>query len=298
MSMHQFAILTFMQKVVLITGCSSGFGYAAALKFAENGYMTYASVRNLRSEGAKQLQKVTEEKNLPLEVIEIDVRSDTSITKNITHIIHKRNTIDILVNNAGYGYLGPIEETPIKEIQDLYQTNIFGVIRMIQAVVPIMRKHSSGLIINLSSINGIVPFPLFSIYSTTKFAIETLTEGLRFELKHFGINVAAVEPGSYLTRFSINRKQPKHILRLSSPYKILIDNFFHRYQQTHTTQGKHLVSKTANAQEVADVIFKIAQTPKPSARYRVGLDAHKYYYLRKFLPFFLWEWTLHKIYKW
>lgn len=287
-----------MQKVVLITGCSSGFGFRAAIKFAENGYKTYASVRDFNSSGAKDLLEIKNTKKLPLEIIEIDVTSQQTIDKAIKKMIKKSAHIDILINNAGYGYLGPIEETPIVEIQSLYNTNVLGVIRMVQAVVPHMRKSASGLIINISSINGIVPFPLFSIYSSTKFAIETLTEGLRFELKHFGIDVVAVEPGSYLTQFATNKREPQGMMRQSSPYKKLLTNFFNRYQKTHSKDTNHWVSKTANPQEVVDLLFKIVQMKQPKARYLVGADAYKYYYLRKFLPFSVWEMILRKVYKW
>lgn len=285
-------------KTVLITGCSSGFGYLTALKFSRNNYYTFASVRNPNSTGAKKLQEIAQKESLPLEIIQIDVQNEISIKKAIDYIKKQKKLIDILVNNAGYGYLGTIEETTIEEIKALYGTNIFGVIRMIQAVVPIMRKQQSGLIVNLSSINGIIPFPLFSIYSTTKFAIETLTEGLRFELKHFGIDVVAVEPGSFLTNFSKNRQTPKTLHSKASPYYGLINNFFKRYEQTHRTGDKSATSKTADPQEVADTIYTIAHTTKPRLRYLVGGDAYKFYYLRKILPAFIWEWLLHKIYKW
>lgn len=282
---------------MLITGCSSGFGYGMAIKFSHNGYKTYAGVRSLQSTGAKQLQEISK-KNSLLQVIELDVCHQKSITNAITLITKQTGRIDILINNAGYGYLGPIEETPIKDIQEIYETNVFGVLRMVQAVVPVMRKKSSGLIINFSSINGIVPFPLFSIYSSTKFAIETLSEGLRFELQHFGIQVVTVEPGSYLTNFAKNRKQPQTLHASSSPYKMLINNFFTRYKKTHDSNIKHFASKTENPQEVVDALFEISQTKNPKARYRIGRDAQKYYYLRKILPFFVWELLLHKLYKW
>ncbi|CAN5207278.1 oxidoreductase [soil metagenome] len=287
-----------MKKVVLITGCSSGFGYGMAIKFAESGYLTFASVRNLKSEGAKHLAKIAEENGLSLEIIPIDVTDQKSILKGVSSITKKVGRIDILINNAGYGYLGTIEETPIEDIESLYQTNILGVIRMVQAVIPVMRKKSSGLIINFSSINGIVPFPLFSVYSSTKFAIETLSEGLRFELKHFGITVVVVEPGSYLTNFSRNRKQPANLMSRSSPYRGLVNNFFYRYHKTHATEKKHVVSKTANPQEVVDAVFRITEEKEPKASYLVGWDAKKYYYLRKIIPIFLWEKLLHRTYNW
>ncbi len=287
-----------MNKVVLITGCSSGFGFGMALKFAREGYATFATVRNIHSEGAEQLKTIQKTEHLPLTVISLDVANDESVTKGVQRIYTALRRIDILINNAGYGYLGPLEETPLDDIRSLYETNIFGTLRMIKSVVPIMRKQKSGLIVNFSSLNGVVPFPLFSSYSSSKFAIETLTEGLRFELRHFGIQVTMVEPGSYLTNFSKNRKSPQSLLRKDSPYKNLIDHFFTRYKRTHDVKKQRLASKVADPQEVVDAVFSISQYNKPKLRYRIGNDAHKYYFIRKLLPAPLWEWLLHKTYKW
>ncbi len=287
-----------MKKVVLITGCSSGFGFGLALQFARSGYYTYASVRDLKSKGAKELLLIKGKQKLPLEVIEIDVTNEKMIKKAVEAVVTKSSRIDILINNAGYGYLGPIEGTPLADIEEIYKTNVFGTIRMVQAVVPIMRKKKSGRIINMSSINGIVPFPLFSIYSSTKYAIETLTEGLRFELKHFGIAVTAIEPGSYLTSFTSNRKQPSTLMDIHSPYKQLITNFFSRYRKTHDIQQRKIASKTADPSEVINAVFRIAEVRDPKPRYRIGRDAHKNYYIRKVLPFFLWERVLSMMYRW
>lgn len=278
---------------VLITGCNSGFGYRMALKFARNGYHVIAGVRDVKSEGAKKLSQIAAQEKVTIDVIPLDVTRDEIIKKALS----RAPNIDILINNAGYGYLGLIEETPIEDFKKIYDTNVLGTLRMVQAVVPIMRKQGSGLIINFSSINGIVPFPLFSIYSSTKFAIETLSEGMRFELAPFGIQVVVVEPGSYATNFSKNRVEQPELRRKNSPYKKLIAKFFSRYVQTHAADVKG-ISKVADPQEVAEAVYKIAQTKNPNLRYRIGLDAHKYFYIHKFMPFFLWEKILRKTYEW
>lgn len=286
-------LYTFHMRTVLITGCSSGFGYLMALIFARNGYHVIACVRDIKSYGAKKLRQTAVQEKVTIDVIHLDITRDETIKKALS----RAPNIDILINNAGYGYLGLIEETPIVDFKKIYDTNVLGTIRMVQAIVPIMRKQGNGLIINFSSINGIVPFPLFSIYSSTKFAIETLTEGLRFELKPFGIQVVMVEPGSYVTNFSKNRVEQTGLRRSKSPYKKLITNFFNRYTQTHAADVKG-ISKVADPQELAEAVYKIAQTNNPKLRYRVGLDAHKYFYIRKFLPFFVWEKILRKTYEW
>jgi NAD(P)-dependent dehydrogenase (short-subunit alcohol dehydrogenase family) len=284
--------------VVLITGCSSGFGHGLALKFARNGHRTYAGVRSLKSSGVGVMERTITQEQLPLSVVELDVTDEKNIARIVDKIVAKEGHIDILINNAGYGYLGTIEETPISDIKALYEVNVHGVLRMIKNVVPVMRKQRSGVIINLSSINGIVPFPLFSIYSTSKFAIETLTEGLRFELGHFGIKVAMVEPGSYLTSFSSNRKESPGLHDSKSPYRELVDFFFTRYKKTHRQGDASITSKTANPTEVVDKIYSLAHMSNPPLRTIIGGDAMKFYVLRKLLPGGIWEWLVRRVYRW
>lgn len=291
-----------MQKVVLITGCSSGIGYHTALKFARNGHKTFATVRNLNSGGAVNLKKISEDEDLPLKLYQLDVTKDQSVARAVKSVItsklNKEGKIDILVNNAGFGYLGPIEDFTIDEIKDQYETNIFGVLRVAKAVAPYMRKQKLGLIINISSINGLIPFPLFSVYSSSKFAIETLSEGLRFELSHFGIKVVIVEPGSFLTKFVDNRKHPKAFMTAESAYNDLTSNFFARYNKTHDKAKVTLLNKTLNPSRVVDTIYHISELKKPSPRYLVGYDAWLFYTLRKLLPWQIWEFLLKKAYKW
>lgn len=224
----------------------------------------------------------------------MDVTNQNSIDKTVNEI--KDKGIDILINNAGYGTLGPIEEFSIQEVKDQYETNILGVLRMYKSIVSIMRKNKSGIIINISSINGIVPFPLFSIYSSSKFALETLTEGMRFELAKFSIKVYLVEPGSFKTDFSKNRKGPKGFDISTSPYSKLVHNFQKRYEKTHA-QGK-TITKVGNPIQVANKILEIIDKKPIKFRHLVGADAYKYYTLRKLLPYSLWERLLHFVYKW
>ncbi|HLL61370.1 MAG TPA: SDR family oxidoreductase [Candidatus Nitrosocosmicus sp.] len=288
-----------MKKIVLITGCASGFGFLTALKFARNGFETFASVRNIKSEGVKELEKISKEENLALHIIEIDVTSDVSVKKGIDIIKKKTKRIDILVNNAGFGFLGPIEEFTIEEIKQQYETNIFGTLRMIKEVVPMMRKNKHGMIINLSSINGLVPFPLYGVYGSSKFAIESLTETIRFELSHFNIKVTMIEPGSFLSKFAKHINHPKGMLKTDSPYKKLTGRFFKKYHSAHDKAKENKVSDNLlHPQKVADLIFKVSQKENPKVRYRIGLDAHMYFILKKILPHSIWEWLLHKAYKW
>src|SRR3989344_7707510 len=239
------------QKIALIAGCSSGFGYLTALRFSREGIFTYASARNLRSPGIKQLVKIAKDQDLPLEIIKLDVTNEKNIKTAVKTIYKKKKGIDILVNNAGFGTLGPIEVFTTEEVKDQFETNVYGLLRVTKEVVPIMRKQKNGLIINLSSIAGLVPFPLFGIYSASKYAVESLTETLRFELSQFSIKVTAIEPGSYDTSFTQNRKHPKYMEPQeykNSPYQNLVSNFFARYKRNHDKNRKFL-SKVADPQE-------------------------------------------------
>jgi short-subunit dehydrogenase len=283
-------------KTVLITGCSSGIGYLTALKFAKNGFFTYASVRNINSDGARKLMEVAGIEKLPLEVIEIDVDSIDSIVNGMSTIREHTHSIDILINNAGFGFLGPIEEFSIEEVKQQYETNLFGVLRMIKQIVPMMRKKHSGHIINISSINGLLSFPLYGVYSSSKFALETLSEVLDFELSKFGIKVSIVEPGSFLTNFTKNKKVAESAVKPESPYIDLLQTFSNRYEKKVDTV-KYL-TKPMNPQRVAEVIFKAATSSHPKLRYLIGIDAHIFYYMHKVLPYSLWKTLLRKVYNW
>lgn len=285
------------RKTIVITGCSSGFGYESALKLAQKGHVVFAGVRNVKSEGSKKLQTIIKQKKLPITIVALDVDSDASVKTALAQILKKSNRIDVLINNAGYGTRGPIEDFSADEVKAQFETNVYGVLRMIKAVTPIMRKQKSGLIINFSSISGLVSFPLFSIYSASKYAIETLTEGLWFELKHFGIDVCMVEPGSFKTNFSDNRKDAEFMYRADSPYKKLITTFDLRYKKTHAkTSG--VTSKQKGPEEVVDALVEIVESKSPKLRYRIGNDAHKNYWIRKLMPDFLWIKLLRRVYKW
>lgn len=282
-------------KNVLITGSSSGFGYLLALQYARRGFTTYASVRNLKSEGAQNLKTIASEEKLSLHVIHIDITDEVSIKKATESIT---GSIDILINNAGFGYLGPVEDHSIEEIKDQYETNVFGMLRMIKQIAPRMRMQKNGLIINLSSINGLIPFPLWGVYCSSKFAVESLSEALRFELSHFGIKVVLIEPGSFLTKFTDNKKFPKKLSEGNSPYLDLHTRFFERFNKANDRIKKGLLTHFFNPARLTNKIFKVSLENNPKLRYRVGIDAHLYYAVRMLLPAFLWEKLMKMVYKW
>jgi NAD(P)-dependent dehydrogenase (short-subunit alcohol dehydrogenase family) len=187
-------------KKILITGCSTGFGYDSAIYLAEQGHQVYATMRNVKDknlEAAANLKKLATSKGLKLEVVELDVTSDASVTEAMTKI----PVVDVLINNAGRGFGGPIEAFTSAECLAQLDLNIVGNIRLVKAVLPGMRAQKSGLIIQISSVAGRFSAPGFGIYNASKFGVEGLSEAMRYELAPLGIDVAIVEPGPFSTNF-------------------------------------------------------------------------------------------------
>jgi NAD(P)-dependent dehydrogenase (short-subunit alcohol dehydrogenase family) len=184
-------------RVVLVTGVSSGIGRATAERFARQGCAVFGTVRNVQKAQA-----------IPgVELVEMDVRDPTSVERAIQNVVAKAGRIDVLVNNAGGMLLGAVEETSVAEAQALFDTNVFGVLRTSQAVLPHMRQQRSGRIINVSSVVGFLPAPYMGLYSATKHAIEGLSETLDHEVRNFGIRVVLVEPSFTKTNLDLNAPQ-------------------------------------------------------------------------------------------
>ncbi|MGC5833502.1 oxidoreductase, partial [Ralstonia pseudosolanacearum] len=184
-------------KVVVVTGVSSGIGRAAAMKFAKQGCRVFGTVRNTAK--AQAISDVT--------LIEMDIRDEASIERGIQTIIAQAKRIDVLVNSAGVTLLGATEETSIAEAQTLFDTNLFGLLRVIKAVLPHMREQHSGRIVNVSSVLGFLPAPYMALYSASKHAVEGLSETLDHEVRQFGIRVALVEPSFTKTNLDLNAPQ-------------------------------------------------------------------------------------------
>jgi NAD(P)-dependent dehydrogenase (short-subunit alcohol dehydrogenase family) len=209
-------------KVAIITGSSSGIGHATALLLARNRFHTYATMRNIKNSG--DILEIANRERLPLQVIQLDVNDDTSIKNSIEKVISERERIDVLVNNAGYGLVGAFEDLSIEEIKSQFETNFFGVIRLTQQVLPIMRKQKLGAIVNVSSGAGRIGFPGMSAYVSSKFALEGLSESMSYELEPFGIKIVIIEPGVIRTNFKKNAVMSKKSLDDSyiSPYSSII----------------------------------------------------------------------------
>ena len=183
--------------VALVTGASTGIGRAIATRLVEDGFEVYGTSRKVETSGAAP----------PFQRLELDVTSDASVRACLDQVLAMAGRIDVLVNNAGYLVSGAVEEVPLTEAHAQLETNFFGAVRMIQALVPTLREQGSGTIVNITSLAGLVPLPFWGFYNASKAALESLTETLREELRPFGIRVAAIEPGSIKTPFyAVNNK--------------------------------------------------------------------------------------------
>lgn len=254
------------QKVAVITGSSSGIGLESALILGRNGYNTYATMRSLDKDTS--IKAVVQNEGLPIRVVQLDVTDDTSVKNAIDHIISEAGRIDLLVNNAGYGLVGALEDLAMEEIKSQYETNLFGLIRVTQAVLPTMRKQRSGRIINISSGAGIFGYPGGSAYVSTKFAVEGLSESIAYELEPFGIKVILVEPGFIKTNFGNAMVMAKKTQDPASPYSELM-------QKTMASTTK-LAKNASDAELVASIILEAASNPNPRLRYLAGKDVESW----------------------
>lgn len=249
-----------MEKVAIVTGSSSGIGYETALALAREGYYTYATMRNTKK--GSTILEIAKKENLKLEVLELDVDREDTINGSITKIIHDKKRIDVLVNNAGYFLVGCLEDLTVNDVKAQFETNFFGVIRIIQQVLPTMRSQKSGIIVNISSVAGRIGFPVTPAYISSKFALEGLSESMRYELAPFNIKTIIIEPGVIKTNlFATLKKTTKP----DSVYKDITEKVM---------QGLTMMSQMGTPpQEVARTIVNAVKAENPLPRYPVGNDA-------------------------
>ena len=251
--------------VAIVTGSSGGIGLATSLALARNGYLTYATMRNLAKR--ESIQSVADKQHLPIRVVQLDVTDENSIKSAIQSILSEDGRIDLLVNNAGYALSGAFEEVGIDEIEAQYETNVFGVIRVTQAVLPIMRKQGSGRIINISSGAGRIGYPGGSAYVSSKFALEGLSESMAYEIEQFGIKTVLVEPGFVRTKIGENMAISKKTQDPNSPYSQMM-------QMMSSIRGK-MLENASDADLVAEVVVEAATAKEPSLRYLAGKDVQQ-----------------------
>ena len=251
-----------MEKVAVVTGTSSGIGFETSLALAREGYFTYATMRDTTK--SNKIKEITQKENLKINILELDVDDEKSVKSAIAQILDQKQRIDVLVNNAGWGLWGCVEDVSVDEFKEQFETNFFSIIRLIQEVAPTMRKQGSGTIVNVSSVVGRIGFPASPAYISSKFALEGLSESLRFEFAPFGVDVIIIEPGVIKTDFMKNMKMAKKS-ELDTVYKDIT---------TKVVSGvKMMVEMGTPPKEVANTIVKAIKDKKPLPRYVVGNDA-------------------------
>jgi NAD(P)-dependent dehydrogenase (short-subunit alcohol dehydrogenase family) len=266
-----------MSKVVLITGGSSGIGKAVGEFLLQKGFTVYGTSRNP--------EKIT---NSTFPLIALDVRNVESVQKAVSEIIQKSGRVDVVINNAGVGITGPIEETPTEEIKNNFETNLFGPIEVIKAVLPQMREQKSGLIINITSIAGYMGLPYRGVYSSSKAALEIITESISMEVKSFGVNVVNVAPGDFATNIASGRYHAPVIN--GSAYEI-------PYGNTLKQMNEH-VDSGSNPDEMAFAIYQIINEKNPKIHYKIGAFMQRFsIVLKRILPDRIYEAMLMNHYK-
>jgi NAD(P)-dependent dehydrogenase (short-subunit alcohol dehydrogenase family) len=272
------------ERIAIVTGSSSGIGLETALTLAENNFITYATMRNL--DKSLNILEPAQRKNLSIKVLPLDVTDDISVHRSIQQIVDNESRIDLLVNNAGYTQFGAVEDLSSEEIQAQFNTNVFGVFRTIREVAPIMRRQkeggsSGGTIINIGSASGFFGVPCAAAYVSTKFALEGLTQSLRYELASFGIKVSIIEPGAIRTNVitqsmyipkKLEKQQQEQQSNKYSPFTEMTKNIMEK--------SKTVVANGSSPKVVADVVLKVANTEKPKWRYRAGTDAERLFEAR------------------
>jgi short-subunit dehydrogenase len=266
-----------MSKVILITGASSGIGKSTAELLSQKGYIVYGTSRNPKQTSLDGYQ-----------MIALDVTQTDSIQNAVETILNKEGRIDVLVNNAGMGITGPVEDTPTEEMKKVFDTNYFGAIDVMKAVIPAMRKQASGMIINVTSIAGYMGLPYRGIYSATKGALELTVEAIRMEVKEFGIEVTNVAPGDVATNIAAGRYHTP--VFEDSAYK-------EKYQANLDLMDSH-VDEGMNPEVMAKKIDQIIHTKKPKGHYKVGGFMEKFsIVLKRILPDKVYEKLLMNHYK-
>jgi short-subunit dehydrogenase len=266
------------RRVALVTGSSTGIGFETSLDLARNGIHTFATMRDLQK--SDTIKKIADEEGLPLEIIRMDVDHDSSVRETVLEIINNKRGIDILVNNAGYGLFGALEDLSMLDIKKQFETNLFGAIRIIKEVLPTFRKQRGGIIVNVTSIAGVVGIPAECIYSSSKFALEGLSESISYELQPYGIKVILVEPGVINTNFVPNISFPNVDKKKSSQGEMKKAATFSHYSRTVDAFLEHYYPAMKNAplpSRVSKIIIEAINNASTSSqslfRYTVGEDS-------------------------
>jgi NAD(P)-dependent dehydrogenase (short-subunit alcohol dehydrogenase family) len=250
-------------KVAIVTGASGGIGRATAKVLIQAGYTVFGTSRNAT---AGSMSK-------GMMMVACDVTSDTSVAEAVAYVEQKAGRVDLLVNNAGVGLMGAAEESSMEQVHQVFDTNVYGTIRMTNAVLPIVRRQKSGRIINLGSILGVIPAPFSAHYGAAKHAIEGYSESLDHEVRVFGIRVVVVEPGMTKSSFERNAATSDRPMTDYDSGRVSALRWF--------TKGMEAAEKPEN---IAEIILLAARTEKPKLRYTAGKGTGRIALLRRFVP--------------
>ncbi len=261
------------QKVVLITGASSGIGQACAEHLAKNGWRVF---------GTSRVASSAPSTSVPFEMVTMDVEDENSVRKCVDSVIAWAGRLDAVVNNAGISIMGSVEDTSIEEAKAQLETNFFGVLRVCRATLPILRRQGGGHVINISSLAGIIGLPFSGLYSASKFALEGVSESLRMECRAFGICVVLVEPGDFRTNITARRRT----------VQAAETNDAYRAAFAHCKKKQDEDEANAQSPEtVARLVARILNDPNPRTRYAVGMFTQTMVVpLKRILPQRLFEW--------
>lgn len=264
------------QKVILLTGASSGIGYDTATRLAKQGHKVYGA--------ARRIDKMQPLKELGVTPIKMDVTDDASMIAGVNAVMEAEGRIDVLVNNAGYGYFGAIENVSMEEARKQLEVNVFGLARLTQLVIPHMRQQGSGRIVNLASIAGKLALYFGGWYHVSKFAVEGFSDALRMELKPFGIDVVIIEPGGIRTEWGVIAADHLAESSKGTVYEQAALNEANAMKYTYT-RAKLL----SNPSVIAKAICKGVNKRHPKARYRTGMGSHSLVFLHWLLPSKWWD---------
>jgi short-subunit dehydrogenase len=274
------------KRVVLITGASSGIGQVTARHLHDKGYQVYGTSRKAQTL-ASEVSQPSDAVSFPM--IRMDVRSDESVKQGVGYILEKEGRIDVLVNNAGYGIAGAIEDTSVAEAQAQFETNMWGMLRVCKAVLPIMRDQQAGYIVTISSVGGQIAVPFQGLYCASKFALEGLAEALRMEVRPFGIHVVLIEPGDCCTQFTTNRCRTE-----ASEH----NQVYAKRCEAAIAVMEHDERHGLPPDKVARILERIIRDPSPRLRYAVASFPQKLaIVLKKILPSRLFEFLIMKYYR-
>lgn len=278
-------MMTKEKKVAVITGTSSGFGLLTSVELAKAGYTVVATMRNVGKKS--QLLELAEVSGIleRIHVKKLDVTDEETVPSVFNNIIDEFGQVDLLINNAGYAKGGLIEEVPLGEWRAQFETNFFGVVACTKAVLPYMRKKSSGTIINISSISGVIGLPGMGPYNASKFAVEGFSEALRLEMKRFGVKVILVEPGSFKT--NVWEKGLSDLALDTEPDYMELNKKL-------VKMASHSAENAGDPMDVVKVILEVISSPKPKLRYPVGRGMKLAVAVKNWLPWRTFEKNLTK----